>query len=245
MEAPANQQPPTNSDTTIWQLVIHREISQLDFLWPYLKTYTQAYLANQHDADEEINRTHTHVMIRDISISKQSLSKFINKNDIRGSDNFGILTVYKASGKPAVPYEEDKLGPYVIKGNLELVQYYVYEEYRIIHWAEQWINHKSKVQFVLQELDEESQPERKQVASQWERHKMLALKELTSIEITLEQVRKWYMRLSWKESGRLPQATAYKRNACSIYYMLIENITKNSNNRHLDSALEEIMMWNY
>jgi len=134
---------PTNQPTTtpvIWQLVIHYEIKSLEFLWAYLQKHTEGYLASQHDADDEIPRTHTHVMLRNVKVSKQALTKFLNGNDIKGSANFGILTVYP---KTKELYNEDRLGVYVLKSKLENIKYYQYHEYQLSNWASQWIDHKT------------------------------------------------------------------------------------------------------
>jgi len=132
---------PTNQPTpTVWQLVIHREITAVDFLWDYLKNHTKGYVASQHDADTDIARTHIHVLLRDFDVTKQALTKFLNGNGIKGSDNFGILTVYP---KTKEPYDEERLAIYILKGKADNIKYFSYEERQLTQWASQWLDHKT------------------------------------------------------------------------------------------------------
>lgn len=78
----------------------------------YLTSKCDKWLCSQHDADEEINRTHTHFMLVNYKHTKVALTKEINKT-WKGSDNFGILTT-RPEGLG--PYAEYPLGKYIGKG---------------------------------------------------------------------------------------------------------------------------------
>jgi len=137
MDPVSNQ--PTNHPV-VWQLVIARPIAELLQVENYLKPNCDKYVGQQHDADEEVNRTHTHYSLVNYRYTKQALSKQLNKLGFIGSDNFGILTVWP---KEKIPYDEVKLAEYVIKGlNAPDAHYSGYSPERIESFRNNWINHK-------------------------------------------------------------------------------------------------------
>ena len=109
MEQPTNQPPTT---PVVWQLIISHPYTNTEVIHDYLTKNTDRWLCSQHDADEEINRTHTHFMLVNYKYTKVSLTKEINKT-WKGSDNFGILTT-RPEGKG--PYDEYHVGKYISKG---------------------------------------------------------------------------------------------------------------------------------
>lgn len=232
METTTNHQPVPGT-MVVWQLVIHRESKELDSILDYVSEHTDAWLSNQHDADDQINRTHTHISLLNCDVSKQALSKAINKRGISGSDNFGILTVHPET---KTPYKELELNVYIIKGNVTLVRKKNYTDQYISECAEKWVDYK-----LLRDKKEHKQ-EKKTHDSEWDRIIAVAIKELTNPYVGLKDVRKWLMAYHWKNEGRLPHATSYKRNACSIYLKLIE---AQPQLRNVGCAMEEIMEWNY
>jgi len=229
MEVDTTNQPPTSR---IWQLVVHRPIKELEELNVYLKGHCSKYIAKQHDADEEISRTHVHYSLKDINISKQALTKFLNKLEITGSDNFGILTVHS---KTKTPYKENLLDEYVMKGSIDNAVWHGVETEYLQTAVNNWVDYKN------QPFVQHKRPDKENL-SEWESIKKEALAELTEESIGLDQVRKWLMRRHWKKEGRLPHVTSYKRNACSVYLMLIEKLEPR---RCTSTALDEIMEWNY
>lgn len=109
----ANQ--PTNlpEQPTIWQLVVARPIEEIKSIIDYIEQNTERYLAQQHDADETIKRTHTHVMLVNYKYSKTALEKCLNKNGIIGSDNYGLM---KKCVETKKDYDERILSRYILKG---------------------------------------------------------------------------------------------------------------------------------
>lgn len=108
VEKPTNQP----DQPTVWQLVISHSYEDVKVLVPYLESKCERFVASEHEADEDISRTHVHFSLVNYKHSKVALTKEINKY-WRGSDNFGILTS-RPEGKGA--YSEYHLGKYVGKG---------------------------------------------------------------------------------------------------------------------------------
>lgn len=96
----------------VWQLVINHPYEETKVLHNYLSSKCDKWLCSEHEADDEINRTHVHYMLVNYKHSKVALTKEINKT-WKGSDNFGILT---SRPKGEGPYAEYPLGKYVGKG---------------------------------------------------------------------------------------------------------------------------------
>lgn len=132
---------PTNQPTpVVWQLVAFRPIAELDQLFSYLNINCKRYVAQQHSADEQINRTHCHISIVDFKYTKVSLAKHCNKIGLEGSSDYGILTVDPDNKKP---YSEEGLSVYVIKGlDAPATQYSGYTYDVIETFRNKWVNHK-------------------------------------------------------------------------------------------------------
>lgn len=102
---------PTNQPT-VWQLVISHSYDDAKKINEYLSKKCDRFLCSEHEADDEINRTHVHYMLVNYKHTKVSLTKEINKY-WQGSDNFGILTARPGTGDV---YDETLLAQYISKG---------------------------------------------------------------------------------------------------------------------------------
>ena len=223
----------TNPTTVVWQLVVNRPKAEQLFVFDYLVKHSTKVIVNQHDADDTIKRTHCHYSIVNIDCSKQALTKFLNKNEITGSDQFGILTVHPET---KTPYKEDLLDIYVIKGDITNVSNHGITIDEVKALAERWIFFKEGKNPSDQKKKTKSEHD-----SEWARILDTFLKEMNP-NWALFDIRKWLIRYHWKNDGRMPHATSYKRNACSLYYKLVE---ANPRLRAECTALDEIMEWNY
>lgn len=114
MSVSDNHEQPTN---LVWQLVIHRPISELLWLEQYLKDKCDRYLGGEHTPDSGCNRIHCHYSLINYKHTKQALQKFLNSKGIIGSDNFGLLTVWNEGPNNKKPYDEHKLNQYITKGD--------------------------------------------------------------------------------------------------------------------------------
>lgn len=215
---------PSNQPTT-YQLVVHRAMGELEWLNVYLKDKCHRYLGKEHSPDEGCKRTHCHFAI-EYKHTKQALTKFLNSNDIKGSDNFGILAVCQDTKKP---YDFEKLCGYILKGSINEtvksngVTNDVIESYRI-SWKDYQANGKIESEKVIYD--------------EWNLIKKAGKQHFTTEYFSFDDVRRFVMRWYWKRDGRLPHATSFKRNASSLYLCLIEQYP---NLRSESTALDEIM----
>lgn len=219
-------QPTTNpgASNPTWQLVIHRSMNELDWLCIYLKEKCIKYAAREHDPDEGCERNHCHFAIQ-YPHTKQALTKFLNTNDIKGSDNFGILTVVE---KTKEPYDFDKLSIYIMKGIVDATVRYSGVTAEFIEECRVSWNANKPTQSVRA----------KDKYNEWDEIKSQGFSHFVSYSYTLEIVSKYVMRFYWKRDGRFPQANVYKRNAASLYYALVE---RDQPNRCLSTAMDELM----
>jgi len=219
-----NQPTATNPGKQVLQLVIHRSMNDLEWLCEYLKTKCDRYIAREHTPDEECNRVHCHFAI-EYKHTKQALTKFLNSHDIRGSDNFGILSVTE---KTKLPYDFKILSSYIIKGIIN-------DTVRFSGVTKEFIEECS----TSRPLDKShNSPREKGKYDEWSEIKLDGFKFFNNYNYNLTDVSKFVMRWYWKRDGRLPHAPAYKRNASSLYYALIE---RDQPNRCLTTAMEDIM----
>lgn len=199
-------------------------MAELDWLCEYLKTKCDRYLGREHDPDEDCKRTHCHFAI-EYRHTKQALTKFLNSNGINGSDNFGILSV---TVKTKLPYDFKILSQYIIKGILN-------DTVRFNGVTKEFVEECT----TSRPIDKPHNNSReKGKYDEWTEIKNDGFKFFNSYTYELEEVSRFVMRWYWKRDGRLPHAPAYKRNAASLYYALIE---RDQPHRCLTTAMDAVL----
>lgn len=217
---------PTTSNPGTLHLVVHRPMEELNWLVVYLKDKCIRVLGREHSPDEDCNRIHCHFAI-EYNHTKQALTKFLNSKDIKGSDNFGILSVCQKSKKP---YDFILLSQYILKGIQDATVVYSGITDAVVETCRaNWKSYRE---------DGKDEREDKAPYNEWEALKKAGLKHFITEYFAFDDVRRYVMRWYWKRDGRLPHATSFKRNASSLYLLLIE---KYPNLRSESAALDEIM----
>jgi hypothetical protein len=199
-------------------------MNELEWLCEYLKTKCYRYVGREHDPDEGCKRTHCHFSI-EYKHTKQALAKFLNSNGISGSDNFGILSVTEKEKKP---YDFQILSQYIIKGIIN-------ETVRYSGVTEEFIR-ECGVNRSVDRTDNKVREKGKY--DEWTEIKKDGFNHFNHYNYELEEVSRFVMRWYWKRDGRLPHAPAYKRNAASLYYALVE---RDQPNRCLVTAMGDVM----
>lgn len=219
-----NQPTPTNPGRQVLQLVVHRSMTELDWLCEYLSSKCDKYIGREHDPDEGCKRTHCHFAIV-YRHSKQALAKFLNSKGICGSDNFGILSVTEKDKKP---YDFNILSQYIIKG-------IVNDTIRCNGVTEEFIR-ECALNRIVDRQDHSTGAKGKY--DEWTEIRKEGCEFFNHYNYSILDVGKFVMRWYWKRDGRLPHAPAYKRNAASLYYALVE---RDQPNRCLTVAMEDLM----
>lgn len=118
----------------VWHVMIHQPFVEVEQL--LLSEICEKFLFGQHDADENVNRTHTHVMLVNPKLSNEGIRRRILKAGFGGRGNYAIIT---SSGGNS--YTEEKLGIYILKGNREIAKKFSYSEEQISEWVSKWVFH--------------------------------------------------------------------------------------------------------
>jgi hypothetical protein len=162
----------------------------------------------QHDADATVKTTHCHILIIGSKVKEEALKRRF-KESYPGLDTTGnqfwkwktdrvpdlSFITYMSKGKLRSKYSKN------ISGDIE-------EEFRL-KWSEPTTGTFSTPTNKYDEYEEIKKSFRKT-------HNLdLQLGEQTPI--LLDNVRKWTMSWYYKRDGRLPPASAYKRNAGSLF----------------------------
>jgi len=109
-----------------------------------LAAYATRVAIYQHDADEDVNRTHVHGIIRICSRGEDTLRTKFFKKYFAGNKQYQLATTYiPAKGMDAKPVN-DKYITYMSKGHLEPVYVKDYTQVEIDHWKSQWIDYSIK-----------------------------------------------------------------------------------------------------
>lgn len=215
---------PTNqpNNLVVHQLVVKLPTEKLVWLNEYLTEHTERWLSRQHPADEEVETTHTHYMIVNPKVHKNSTTKHLNKNGVQTSKMFGYLTVTEKTKKP---YKEEKLGCYIMKGKQigepDMPIYsHNYDERTIKEYIADWRDY-GKVTPIEKDLKlEEGHENLPKLELQFANMLLLAEVHFKNTQITLSDVRKWTFKQMLSKQGLPPQSSTYKRFVCGIYYKL-------------------------
>lgn len=224
-----------NNPTTIHQLIIFKPIQELDSVFTYVESHTTKYFARQHPQDGKTKRVHTHIMLYEPSVSKNSFVKELNKLGITGSKMFSYLTVVYDT---KAPYDEIILGGYITKGKIDNIKQKGYTDWDIGLFVESYKARKNSIKEFAVIEPKDSKP--LNVESQFEILLCQAKDFFKGRVPELIHVRSWTLKAMTSKSGLLPQPGSYKRIACSIYLIIKRNAIDNET-----IAIEEILDWNY
>jgi len=198
----------------------------------WLSTNVDSVLIAQHDADDDIKTTHCHISFTNLAVTCKALDKQRQKHGLDGVNSRMLSHVVGTK----TPYSEDKLAVYILKGSRDTLMASSYDSKFIDDAVESWVEHTPK------EDDNDSvKSVKKTTKKDYDEYEHLR-DDFTKYFInadkphmTLDSLRTWTMRWYWKRDGRMPPATAYKRNASSLYVYFYE-----LKNLPLDCAFEEL-----
>lgn len=185
-----------------------------------------AWYVYQHDADEDINRTHVHFLFRGSKASVKNLKERQNYKDLNLSRTDHA---YKE-------WDENKGAmylAYMTKGKLQPVMTSDNEECELAK-----ANWKPLASVEANKNKKESKDnEYDKLCIEFDNSFQVSTLLLSSD--VLIYVRKWVLRYYYKKDGILPPCSKYKRYAASLFYRYCIN----KQDREEDVALDEIISW--
>ncbi|UBZ25022.1 replication-associated protein [Chicken proventriculitis-associated circular virus 9] len=222
----------TNQPTpTIWHVVLRRPLTELKWWSDYVKEVSQDYLIGEHNADLDDKVTHCHTMLVNCNITIEALRKNIKKNGLTGSEDYAIMTV---THKKKIPYNL-QLAVYILKGDNETFIVTSYDIKQINEWVENWKNYSHRAEPINDGEKKEKFDNYKELLQEFETN--YPMKNRPS----LDHIRTWVMKWHWKKFRRMPNPSAYKRDASSLFMVHTESYS----GACVETAYEEIKMWCY
>jgi len=218
----------TTHQPTVWQLIVNQPYEGITWIEEYLKGHCTSVLGAEHDGTK---RVHCHFMLVDPDCTTQAIQKALNKNGVKGSDMYSLLTVTK---EDKVAYDENKLAIYILKGgNKSTVKVSTYSQEQIDKWISEWVLFCTRKEEKVKD-EKGDYNEWKKIKADWDK--------LDNPIATLDAIRTWTMRWYWKRDGRMPHATVYKRNAASLYVYATEQRINlmGTQGGCMDAAFEEL-----
>lgn len=103
-----------------YHAIIHREYDALTSCFDVWKTKCHEFAVAQHEEDDQVPRTHCHILIGSPTIQRDRFNEILKEKipDLEGRKDFMILVkTVKSKGKPSVPYDVDELLKYLAKGD--------------------------------------------------------------------------------------------------------------------------------
>lgn len=182
----------------------------------WLEANTDAYMACQHDADEDVETTHTHIQFTNLKLTDGALEKQRTRHNLGGSKSRLLSRVVKTREL----YDEHLLNVYIVKGNVNHHRKSSYDAQAILGYAQKWVPNDALPSTPRGGGKAKSQPYDEYDVMKKDFVKYF--EEMSSPRITLDLMRSWTMRWYWKRDGRMPPATSYKRNAASLYVLAVE-----------------------
>lgn len=196
----------------------------------------------EHEADEKVNRTHCHFLCIDSQRDNKGVKNVSSykKLCLKGNQDHSYK-VYDPQFDGNHRGEWYEYIKYMTKGTLEPKLVFGDNALGICELS------KSKWVDIVTPIKEEVK-EKKEKFDEWELIKKDFVKEWliddkfqTQQYLTaeyLDLVRRWTMRWYWHKYGRFPIASVYKRNAISLYYMLMETMPQLE-----ELAMNKILDW--
>lgn len=103
-----------------YHAIIHREYAALTSCFDVWKTKCHEFAVAQHEEDDEVPRTHCHVLIGSPTLQRDRFNEILKEKipGLEGRKDFLILVkTVKKKGKPSVAYDVDELLKYLAKGD--------------------------------------------------------------------------------------------------------------------------------
>jgi hypothetical protein len=133
--SPPTHPPPPAEMPTVLQVVLHKSYDAIKAFAEWLKENTQHYIIGEHEADDEIKTTHTHILIEGLKVGREALRRQVQKYSPGQGQNFTSAKTTKSKQL----YDRDKLAIYIIKGNSKHVKATSFDDIQIAIWASKWI----------------------------------------------------------------------------------------------------------
>jgi len=222
---------PNQPTPTIWHVVLRRPIVELGWWSDYIKDVTENFLVGQHNADLDDKVTHCHAMLVNCKVTIEALRKVIKKNGLTGSEDYAIMTV---THKKKIPYST-QLAVYIMKGDNSTIISSSYDKITLEDWVSDWKNYDHRPEPVNDGEKKEKFDNYKELLKEFETS--YPMKNRPS----LDHIRTWVMKWHWKKFRRMPNPSAYKRDASSLFMVHTENF----HGACVETAFEEIKMWCY
>lgn len=187
-----------------------------------------------HEPDSGCNRPHIHIYIEGVSIKEEQLKRMWKasvSHNVEGGNKYWSWEHKK--WKEAHPNQDynDTMITYMSKGELRPVFVKGFPAELVEERRQQWIKPTPKS---VKPSHESSMLDDAEEAF-WKTHKIEDIE-----RIQLDAIRSWVMSWYFRKMGKLPQVSAYKVTAGSLYLRIIDKLEAQRNVRSFSSALEEI-----
>lgn len=204
----------------VLQLIIRRPYSDVSGVVERISTVCDRLLCCQHDADDEITQTHIHAMLVGATVSDQSIRNWVTSADLGGKGQFSLFD--KTQKKPRREYEEDYLGPYLLKGTANGIKYnHGYSDEIIASWIVKW-NKKVQTKIVTPLIAEQMEFVMEQAEQKALKRdafgSLLADFEMLDdcAKVSYEWTKKWIMSYYLKKRLPIPRSCDINRYAYSM-----------------------------
>jgi len=183
-------------------------------------------LVYQHDADEEVNRTHCHMLIQECELGIEGLKKRVKSKGFMGNKDWSFTT----------PDENiEKYIIYMTKGILDPVYNKGYDPAYLEKCKKKWVEPAAK------QRGERSEPtDKKETAliKQWLEYRDYCMS-YKDVKTTMHMELKDFRGMSinyWKSKnkGLMPTASTYKRFLVSVYIHYCDTVGKASSEQVID-----------
>lgn len=166
---------------------------------------TYQVIVFQHDADAKVQRTHCHLLIVGCKVKEEALKRRF-KDVYPGIDTKGNeFWKWQSKQLPDLSFIK-----YMSKGKLRPKYVKNIPDDIVEEWRKQW----SEPTTPTSQESKEKYEEYEEIKKSFEKTHDLTL---VDVPILLDNVRKWTMHWYYRRDGRLPPASAYKRNAGSLF----------------------------
>lgn len=165
-------------------------------------TYCQKFAVYEHDADEEVSRTHIHFLMVSPTIGIEGLKKVFRRyyrEQFEGGNGFWSIV---STDNPS------KNITYMTKGTLSYKSMVGFSQEEVETLRLSWVDHPPKPAIEKKYKDIDAIIE--------------SYGKLDAKFVTFDEIRSWVFAWYWRRDGEIPPATQYKRMAGTLYLRIAE-----------------------
>jgi len=126
----------------IFHVILHAYFADVSGFYDWAVSVSTSVLVGEHEADEQVKRTHCHFMIN-ANITDEGIRQQLKKRNLGGRGKSCIMM--QTQKAPRLPYDEEILSIYILKGGKTIQHHSTMDHEMIQSLQAKWVHQKEDV----------------------------------------------------------------------------------------------------